>query len=106
MDTAVILIALAGATYYLRRTIMATSEQVVTQLTQVRDALNKVSGETTTLVSEVARLNDLVNDDGTIPDEIVTLVNDIQARVQSIDALVADAPAPAPAPVEPGAPAV
>ena len=80
---------------------MATSQEVVTKLNQINDSLTKVSGETTTLVSEVARLTDLVNADGTIPEEVVTLVNDIQTRVQSIDALVADAPTDPVDPVDP-----
>jgi uncharacterized protein YoxC len=105
--TALFGITVLGAIYvgvkHLKGIAMATKDELVTSLTSVNESLTKISAETTSLVEKVQELEErLANVDVQIPDDVMTLVSDLRARVQAVDDLVTDtAPTDPNEPVEP-----
>lgn len=68
---------------------MATKEEVISALSQVGTLLDKVSGETTSLVAEVAALKEQIAN-AEVPEEIVAAVEAVASRAAAIDGLVTD----------------
>lgn len=79
---------------------MATQAEAAAQLQTVVANLDKVSGETQALKTEVQALKDAATANGEVSPELQTAIDAVAARVAAIDALVPDAPAP----VEPETP--
>ncbi len=71
--------------------IMATIEETTAQLSAVNDTLGKIQSETQSLKDEVAALKEAANNPTTTPEALQAMVENVVARVKTIDDLVPDA---------------
>lgn len=72
---------------------MATRSEVLASLSNIATVLDKVSGETSQLLADIAALCEQV-ENGDIPGEIAEAVRNLETRAKAIDDLVTDTPSP------------
>lgn len=84
----------------LKELIMATAQEANAKLDAMGASLDKISGETTGLVQEVADLKTAAQNAGSnVPDDVMAKIDSLMSKAQSIDAQVDDvAPNPTPTP--------
>lgn len=91
---------------------MATKQELIDGLQTVSTSLDKISGETTALNDKVAELEQALGNVDNIPAEVMTLLDEVKAKVKAVDDMVTDAVPEQPggetptdpAPVDPNAP--
>ena len=91
----------------LKDLIMATEEEVGQRLDALGAKLDKISSETTSLVTQSRELKQALDDAQAagqqIPEEIMAKIDALASKAEAIDAQVDDiAPNPTPTPEEPG----
>jgi archaellum component FlaC len=71
---------------------MATQDELTQQLNTVSDTLDKVAGETQGLLTEIEKLQELI-DSGAAKEELTAAVERVAAHANAIDNMVPDQPA-------------
>lgn len=92
----------------LEKTVMVKQTEIATGLGEVGTKLDKIAGETQSLVDKVAELGTQIDALGDASPELVAAFEAVKGKAEAVDAKVADiAPNPPPAtepPAEPPAP--
>lgn len=82
----------------LERKIMSTQAELASSLQSVTAKVDKIGGETRTLLQKIDDLTTAVQNAGNTTPEVDAALAALQAQVDVVDNLVPDAPAPEPAP--------
>lgn len=79
---------------------MATANEGAARITAMGEKIDKIGNETRGLLTEIQRLLELLNNvpTGDLPQEVLDAISAVEAKVDTVDALVPDAPAPDPVP--------
>lgn len=86
----------------IKELIMATREDANTKLDTINGKMDKISAETTGLVTEIRQLKEAAQNAG-VPDEVMQKIDSLASKADSIDSQVDDvAPNPTPTPEEGG----
>lgn len=75
---------------------MATQKELTDQINALTGIVVKVGSETRTLLTKIEELLAQIGNEGEVSAELQTAVNDLQAQVDVVDALVPDTTEPTP----------
>lgn len=78
----------------LKKELTMNQQELLDRLGAVKAAVDKIGGETTALVSEVATLKEALANAGVTSPEVDAAVAAIEERVKAVDDLVPDAAPP------------
>lgn len=91
LQTLIILGAIAGTYHHLKRIIMTTQQELAQQLTETTAKIDKIGGETRSLLTKIQELTDAVNNAGNVSPEVEAALQALKAQVDIVDSLVPDA---------------
>jgi len=86
---------IAASIQHLKEILMATKDEVLSDLTAIAATVTKIGTETSASLAKIAELEALIAAGG-VSQDIVDKIAEIKAGLTAVDDLVTDAPTPTP----------